>query len=79
MGLLRHRPMRPNDVRNCVDVVASHPVIGPRYGKSITDLRAAWLELLRYEAKSAVVFEEIEGPATRIWGVGVSVFVHDEF
>jgi hypothetical protein len=79
MGLLRHRPMRPNDVRHCVDVVASHPVVGPRYGKSITDLRAAWLELLRYEAKSATVFEEVEGPAARIWGVGVSVFVHDEF
>jgi DNA-binding NarL/FixJ family response regulator len=76
---LRHRPMRPKDVRECADLVASHPVIGPRYGHASADLRLAWLRLLEFEAKSAVVFEEVEGAHSRIWGVGVSVFVHDGF
>ena len=76
---LRHRPMRPKDVRECVDLVTSHPVIGTRYMDLSADLRLAWLRLLEFEAKSAVVFEEIEGARSRIWGVGVSVFVHDGF
>jgi DNA-binding transcriptional ArsR family regulator len=76
---LRYRQMGPEDVPRCVSVVAAHPVIGPRYGKAITDLSAAWLRLLDSEAKSTVVFEELQDARVRILGVGVSVFVNDDF
>lgn len=76
---LRYRPMRPKDVEECVRIVADHPVIGRRYGKAITELRPAWLRLLDCQAKSAVVFEEVERTRVRTWGLGIAVFVADEF
>lgn len=71
--------MRPRDVAECVRIIGTHPVIGPRYGDAIADLRAAWLHLLQCEAKGTTVIEEVEGSRTRICFVGVSVFVRDEF
>jgi hypothetical protein len=76
---LRHRPMLPTDVRECVRMLAAHPVLGPRYGRRIADLRVAWLRVLECQAKSAVVFEELNGSRARIWGFGISVFVRDDF
>ena len=76
---LRYRQMGPADVRKCVSLIAAHPVIGPRYGKAIGDLSQAWLRLLDYEAKSTVVFEELQDSRVRIFGVGVSVFVNEDF
>jgi hypothetical protein len=52
--------MTPTDVPECVEIVAAHPVIGPRYGPAIQHLRTAWLRLLESEAKIAVVFEDVE-------------------
>ena len=76
---LRHRQMRPKDVHECVEIIATHPVIGPRYGKTIEHLGPAWLQLLGREAMrtSVIEFEE-DGQAT-ICFVGVSLCVHDDF
>lgn len=76
---LRHRSMRPKDVSDCVAIVASHPVIGPRYKGVTGDLRQALLQLLEHEAKTAVVFEEEGGSSVKILGMGLSVFVNDTF
>jgi DNA-binding CsgD family transcriptional regulator len=76
---VRSRPMQPKDVRECVEIIASHAVIGPRYGRAIADLGAAWFRLLGCEAKSARVFLAGEGPRAPICFVGVSVFVSDDF
>jgi len=78
---IRNRPMRPKDVRECVEIVAAHPFVGPRYGNAIDDLRAAWLRLLSCNGFcSARVFEEeSNGRGPRILGVGVTVFVSDHF
>ncbi len=76
---LRHRPMRPKDISECVELVASHPVAGPRYGSQIDNLGRAWLRILGCEAKAALVFEDVDGPRARIVAVGVSVFVRDRF
>jgi DNA-binding CsgD family transcriptional regulator len=76
---LQYRPMRPNDVRECVDIVRAHPVLGQQYGSSIADLRTVWLSLLGREAFRAVVFEDAEDSQVRIMGVGVSVFVSHDF
>jgi DNA-binding CsgD family transcriptional regulator len=83
---IRHRPMRPKDVRECVEIVAAHPVVAPRYSNGLADLRTAWLRVLSSNGFcSAVVFEEIDDGAvrgrsrSRLLGMGVSVFVSDDF
>jgi DNA-binding CsgD family transcriptional regulator len=77
---IRHRPMRPKDVRECVEIVAAHPIVGPRYGSAIADLGPAWLRLLSCDGfGSATVFEEVGQAGSRMLGVGISVFVADNF
>ena len=81
---IRYRSMRPNDVRECVEIVAAHPIVGPRYGSAIADLGPAWLRLLSCDGLcSASVFEEVEEGVERtrprMLGVGVTVFVSDDF
>jgi hypothetical protein len=77
---IRYRPMRRKDVRECVDIVEAHPIVGPRYGSAIADLRAAWSRLLAGDGFcSATVFEEKVGAGANTVGVGVSVFASDEF
>jgi hypothetical protein len=76
---LRFRPMRPKDVSECVQIVTAHPVIGPRYGPALDQLRPAWLRLLDCEAKRAVVLEEVVESRATILYLGISVFVRDEF
>src|SRR5258708_17633296 len=73
------RPMRSKDVRECVEIVATHPVLGPRYGPAIADLKVVWLGLLGREAFRAVVFEEVQGASIRRMGVGVSAFVSEDY
>jgi len=76
---VRYRPMRPNDAKECVEIVAAHPFMGPRYGSGTTDLRTVWLSLLGREAFRAVVFEDGEDTQVRMMGVGVSAFVSHDF
>ena len=75
----RSRPMRPADVAECAKIIAAHPVIGPRYGSAIKDLRSAWRRLLQCEGQAAAVLEEMNGSRATICFVGVSVFVCDDF
>jgi len=76
---LRWRPMKPKDVAGCAALIAAHPVIGPRYGPALRDLGRAWLRLLGSQAMTTAVFEEVENGRANLAGVGVGVFVHDEF
>jgi len=76
---LQSRLMRPDDVRDCVEVIASHPVIGPRYGSAISDLPAAWARLIDCEAQAMRLFTVGQGRRARVGFVGVSVFVTDAF
>ncbi len=76
---LRWRPMKPNDVAGCAEIIAAHPVIGRRYGSAIKDLRRSWLRLLGSEAMTTAVFEEVEKSRVTLAGVGIGVFVRDEF
>src|SRR5262249_52524208 len=77
--LLRHRSMSPKDIADCVAIIATHPVIGPRYGDRIDDLRRAWSHLLGSEAMITALVEDVEESPARIFFVGVAVCVHDEF
>ena len=72
--------MRPGDVDECVKIVAANQLLRVQYGNDLADLRAAWLCLLASNPFcGTAVFEEIEGSRTRIIGVGVTVFVSDDF
>ncbi len=71
--------MQPSDVRESVEIIAKHPVVGPRYGSLIADLPAAWLRLLSSDAVDAWVFHVDEGEHAPICFVGVGVIVNDDF
>ena len=71
--------MQPGDIRECVDIVANHPVIGPRYGPAIEHLPEAWLRLLQSDALNTAVVLAGEGSRAPICFFGVSVIVRDDF
>ena len=70
--------MLPQDIPKCVELIASHPILGPRYGNTIPELHAAWLRLAGSESKRSLVFEEVDGARVRMWGVGFTVFVAND-
>jgi hypothetical protein len=76
---LSHRPMQPGDIRECVDIVANHPVIGPRYGPAIKHLAEAWLRLLDSDALNTDVIHAEDGSDAPICLFGVSAIVRDDF
>ena len=76
---LRHRPMRPEDVPECVEIVGADPVLALQYGSGISNLRSVWPSLLGREAFRAIVFEDAKDSKVRTIGVGVSTFVRDDF
>ena len=76
---MRYRRMQPSDVRESAEIIAKHPVIGPRYGSLIAELPAAWLRLLSCAAGDAWVFQAEEGPHAPICFVGVGVIANDNF
>ncbi len=76
---LQWRPMESKDVAECSAIIAAHPLIAPRYGPAIKDLSRAWHRLLGSAAITTAVFEEVERGRANIFGVGVGVFVSDEF
>jgi hypothetical protein len=77
---LRFRPMQRKDIGECAGMIAAHPVIGPRYGPAIHDLRVAWLRLLDSDAMiTALLYEAVNERATQTFGLGVGLFVRDVF
>lgn len=76
---LRYRPMRPKDVRDCVRVLAAHPILGPRYAEILEELPQVFLALLGREGFQVTVFEELHGDFCRILGGGTGCFVREEF
>jgi len=76
---IRCRPMRPKDVAGCVEIVAQHPFIGPRYAGILPELRSVWLSLLGREAFRAYVYEDLLDTPPRLVGVGCSAIICDEF
>lgn len=78
--MIRYRPMRLSDVPECVKLVATHPILAPRYAEGIVNLSPAWRRLLANDwFWITAVFEEVEGANVRRHGVGISVFVHEDF
>jgi hypothetical protein len=76
---LRHRPMQPQDIRECVELISNDPIIAARYGTLIEELPAAWLRVLQCEANFATVFFSEEGAHAPICFFGVPVALQDDF
>ena len=77
--VLTHRPMLAKDVDESVEVIATHPIVGPRYGTAIEHLGAAWLRLLGREGMRTKIFEVKGRGRGRICFVGISLCVDDGF
>ena len=76
---IRYRPMQPEDVPSAARIVAADPVVGPRYGTSLTGLASAWRQVVGSEATRAIVVERTSDAGTEIIGAGMSAFVSDSF
>jgi hypothetical protein len=75
----RWRPMQPDDVAACANIVRDHPVVGPRYGLGIEHLERIWRRLLSSEAMTTAVYEEHTDHGIALAGFGVGIFVNDDF
>jgi hypothetical protein len=76
---VRYRPMRPTDFCEAAEIIAEHPVVGPRYEGTIADLTTAWRRVLPSETAYGFVLHAEEGDDTPICGLNVSVIVNDDF
>lgn len=76
---VHYRPMEAPDISACVEIIARHPILAPRYGKTIRDLAAAWLKLVGADGFIAAVFEDASESQSTILGAGIAVFVTDYF
>ena len=76
---VRHRPMRPRDVRECVEILAADPIAASRYGALIGQVRPIFLRLLARLAFRAVVFEDLAAQPTRLVGLGISAFLVEAY
>jgi hypothetical protein len=73
------RPLRCQDVASCVEIVARHPFVGPRYAGALPELRTVWTSLLDRDAFRAYVYEDAQESPSRLVGVGCSAIITDEF
>jgi DNA-binding CsgD family transcriptional regulator len=72
--------MRMQDVHDCVQLIAAHPVQASRYGSAISHLEDSWKRLLVRDGCCTTVVVEVEiGFRAKIAGVGLSAFVTDKF
>ena len=76
---VRHRSIQPEDIPECMELLLSHPVIGPRYAPVREHLPEVWLRLLRCEACTSVLFHTDDGLHPPINCLGFTVIVRDEF
>jgi hypothetical protein len=76
---LGRRPLQSEDIPQCVQTVANHPVVRHRYGQDIELLSEAWLRVLSYEAKVAISIFDEENPCGPFLYFGITVFLRDDF
>jgi hypothetical protein len=71
--------MMPGDISECVEIIANHPVIGPRYGSRVGELQRVWLGLLGRDAIQTVVVRAGDGLHAPICIFGITLLVNDDF
>jgi hypothetical protein len=73
-----YRPVRTSDILTCVQHIATHPILGPRYGELIELLPVAISRALRDDYVTINIFEESQG-STRFLAAGMAVFISEDF
>jgi hypothetical protein len=77
--MIRHSSLLLEDIPACVEIVASHPALGPRYGPALDHLGSAWRHVLHSAAFFSVVSKETSAGSSQILGSQLACFVTDEF
>jgi hypothetical protein len=77
--MIRCGLMQLEDVSACVEIVANHPVLGPRYGSAIDHLESAWRQLAHSDAFFGMVAKETASGCSETLGSGVACFITDDF
>jgi hypothetical protein len=78
--MIHYRLARPDDITTCVQFIADHPVLRPRYGNAIEHLGTVWRRFLGSDALFSIVAEEKgSGTATRLISSSIASFVSDDF
>src|SRR5215469_16071377 len=76
---VRHRRMQPEDIPECMELLANDPVIGKRYEPVMEDVPNVWLNLLQSEACVTALFRIDDGPRPPVCLFGLAVMVRDDF
>ena len=77
--MIRHSLMQLEDMSPCVEIVAAHPVLGPRYGPCLGHLESAWRQVLGSDAFFALVSKETAPGAFKTLGAQIACFITDKF
>lgn len=77
--MLQYRVMRAKDVRILVNLVASDPVLEPRYRGALAELETGLMRILDRDSVMAPVFEWTEANRSQNVGFGIRSFVSDAF
>jgi len=75
---LRVHPMRPKDLKACVELHAAQPEQRRRYGALLEKLGSAWLKQIRSGGLISSVLEDVDQDPPQIVACGASVFVTSE-
>jgi DNA-binding CsgD family transcriptional regulator len=77
--VIRHSPLQLEDLSACVEIIAAHPVLGPRYGPSLERLKSAWSHLLHSDAFFSLAIKETGPGWSKALSAQVACFVTNEF
>ena len=77
--MIRYRLARPDDIAPCVQFIADHPVLRPRYGPAIEHLGTVWRRFLGSDAFSASSAKRLVSGTARMIGAQIASFVSEEF
>lgn len=77
--MIRYSSLQLEDISTCVKIIAADPVLGPRYGSTLSHLESAWRPLLNSDGFFSMVSKESTPGGSKTLGVHVTCFITDEF
>jgi len=77
--VIRYNPLQREDLSACVEIIAAHPVLGPRYGPSLDHLESAWSHVLRSDAFFSLAVKETSPGLSKMISGQVACFITDKF
>jgi hypothetical protein len=74
-----YSPIQLEDLSTCVQIISTHPVLGPRYGPSLDHLESAWRRVIDSDSFFGVAVKETAPGVSKTLAAQVACFVTDEF